>query len=126
MSARCRQAPPATACGYFPNKGLGSSLRAEKRWIAALEVCRRTLLQIGRARVADLKSGHHPQQGVRGLQIDKRHWNQILASALLHPKFVPEGAAIYRELRNRSTRGGHVGLRTGFWDVEYDIWQHRQ
>jgi hypothetical protein len=52
---------------------------------------------------ADLKSLITRSKLVQGLQIDKRHWNEILGCAPLRPKFVSEGAAMCHELRKRGT-----------------------
>jgi hypothetical protein len=56
------------------------------------------------ASAADLKFLPTCRNLVQELQIEKRHWNRIFASARLFPRFVSEQAAMYHELRKPGTR----------------------
>src|ERR1035437_5393758 len=56
------------------------------------------------ASAADLKFLQRlPQDRVRKFNSKSRHWEYLFAGAPLLPKFVPEDAATYHELRSRGT-----------------------
>src|SRR5258706_15450466 len=58
------------------------------------------------SRAADLKSLHDPAaSSFRDFKSISGTGSKLLASAPLLPKFVPEGAAMYHELRKRGARG---------------------
>src|SRR4029453_8771518 len=80
------------------------SARSSATKNAAVSACRlATATTAPVSSAADLKFLHLLRQACLGTSNRKRHQNHKLAGAALLPKFVPESAAMYHELRKRGT-----------------------